>query len=358
MAGLLGGLFSRKAEADTAYRELRRSLPARDGCRPVRDDGHRRGCGKCRAAPRPDARLERGRVGRPRRPCWQDRPPACVGWRTGTRATTRGTTSSRWARLRQLPYRDVVRLTGDDPACLCHASRRIEPRDRRHPAVMTLGWFLPSLFVAPHTESLPRKLPFMLRYTLWERLPLPALAAVAFFVADPLPRLALALVLLLLLLMTGVGGALTPAWMDVIGRTIPTTLRGRFFGAANVLASAGGLLGAWDGLPPRRLSGAGELRPVLPRGHGLSRALVRRTGHRARAGRPLPPGRACRWPPISVASRRCSAATATFSGSSWVRGAATLGRDGKRVLHRPRPSDHAAPEWQVVCSRLCTWAAS
>src|SRR6059036_877463 len=76
------------------------------------------------------------------------------------------------------------------------------------PAVMTLGWFAPSLFLARHTETLPRKLPFILRYTIWERVPLPALAAVAFFLAEPAPRLALGIVLLLLLVMTGVGGAL------------------------------------------------------------------------------------------------------------------------------------------------------
>jgi len=33
------------------------------------------------------------------------------------------------------------------------------------PAVMTLGWFLPCLFAAPHTEGLTRKLPFLLRRT-------------------------------------------------------------------------------------------------------------------------------------------------------------------------------------------------
>src|SRR2546427_7325515 len=30
------------------------------------------------------------------------------------------------------------------------------------PAVMTLGWFLPSLFAAGHTEALRRKLPYVL----------------------------------------------------------------------------------------------------------------------------------------------------------------------------------------------------
>jgi MFS family permease len=112
------------------------------------------------------------------------------------------------------------------------------------PAVLTLGWFLPSLFTAHHTERLPRKLPFVLRYTIWERVPMPLLAAVAWFIAEPFPEMALLLFFGLLLVMTGTGGALMPAWMDIVGRAIPTTLRGRFFGVANVTASAGGLLGS------------------------------------------------------------------------------------------------------------------
>jgi MFS family permease len=112
------------------------------------------------------------------------------------------------------------------------------------PAVLTLGWFAPSLFVAHHVERLARKLPFVLRYTMWERLPVLVLAAVAFFVAVPAPRLALGVFFFLILMMSGTGGALMPAWMDILGRTIPTTLRGRFFGTANVAASAGGLLGS------------------------------------------------------------------------------------------------------------------
>ena len=112
------------------------------------------------------------------------------------------------------------------------------------PAVMTLGWFLPSLFAAGHTESLARKLPFVLRLTLWERVPFLLLALVAFFLATPAPAVALAALLLLLLITTGVGGVLMPAWMDIVGRAIPTRLRGRFFGVANVLGCAGGLLGS------------------------------------------------------------------------------------------------------------------
>ena len=112
------------------------------------------------------------------------------------------------------------------------------------PAVLMLGWFLPSLFTAHHTERLDRKLPFVMRYTVWERVPLPALALVAWFVAEPLPGLALALFFALLLVLSGTGGALMPAWLDIVGRAIPTTLRGRFFGVANVAGSAGGLAGS------------------------------------------------------------------------------------------------------------------
>jgi len=105
------------------------------------------------------------------------------------------------------------------------------------PAVMTLGWFLPSLFAAGHTETLARKLPFVLRYSVWERVPFAVLALAAFFLADRAPAMTLALVLLMLLVITGVGGVLMPAWMDIIGRLIPITARGRFFAFANLAAA-------------------------------------------------------------------------------------------------------------------------
>ena len=113
------------------------------------------------------------------------------------------------------------------------------------PAVMTTGWFLPSLFAAGHTESLTRRLPFVLRYTVWERVPFLLLAAVAFTIADSAPALALAVVLLSLTALATTGGILMPAWMDVVGRTIPTELRGRFFAMSNLVAAVGGLAGSF-----------------------------------------------------------------------------------------------------------------
>jgi MFS family permease len=112
------------------------------------------------------------------------------------------------------------------------------------PAVMTLGWFLPPLFAAAHTESLDRKLPFVLRYTIWERVPFAVLAAAAMWLAPTQPGLTLALLLAMLVVVTGVGGALTPAWMDIVGRAVPVTMRGRFFALTAVAAAAAGLAGS------------------------------------------------------------------------------------------------------------------
>jgi MFS family permease len=112
------------------------------------------------------------------------------------------------------------------------------------PAVMTLGWFLPPLFAAAHTETLVHKLPFVLRYTIWERVPFAVLAAAAMWLAPTRPGLTLALVLAMLVTVTGVGGILTPAWMDIVGRSVPVTIRGRFFALTAVAAAAAGLAGS------------------------------------------------------------------------------------------------------------------
>ena len=72
------------------------------------------------------------------------------------------------------------------------------------PAVMTLGWFLPSLFAAGHTETLTRKLPFLMRWTGWERAPFLLMALLAFFTAERWPGLTLGLMLLMLLLINGI----------------------------------------------------------------------------------------------------------------------------------------------------------
>jgi MFS family permease len=109
------------------------------------------------------------------------------------------------------------------------------------PAVMTVGWLLPALFAAGHAETLTRKLPFVMRYSVWERVPFVVLTVLAFVTAERMPALTLGLLLVMLLVITGSGGFLLPAWMDIVGRAVPITLRGRFFAVANVMGHLGGL---------------------------------------------------------------------------------------------------------------------
>jgi MFS family permease len=109
------------------------------------------------------------------------------------------------------------------------------------PAIMTVGWYLPPFFVAGHTESLSRKLPFIVCYTVWERVPYLVLAGVAFALAERAPGVSLAVFLVMLLLIAGTGGVLMPAWMDVVGRAVPTRLRGRFFAVTSMSAGVAGL---------------------------------------------------------------------------------------------------------------------
>jgi MFS family permease len=150
------------------------------------------------------------------------------------------------------------------------------------PAVMTVGWFLPPLFAAAHTERLERKLPFVLRWTPWERVPFAVLALVAFLVAERAPALSIVLLLLMLLIITGVGGMLMPAWMDLVGRTVPARLRGRFFGLSGLAAALGGLGGSavtsWSlgALPPATAYGVCFLGATLAVGLSwIALALVR-----------------------------------------------------------------------------------
>lgn len=112
------------------------------------------------------------------------------------------------------------------------------------PSLFVLGRALPAVFSARVIESLPRKLPFVLTYTLWERLPWLALAAAVFALAESSPEVVLALLVGTVVMVSLVGGSLGPAWMDLVGKLIPTLYRGRFFAVAGAFATGLGLLGA------------------------------------------------------------------------------------------------------------------
>src|SRR5262249_16788451 len=92
-----------------------------------------------------------------------------------------------------------------------------------------------------HTAALSHKLPFVIRWTVVERVPFVVLALVALLMAERAPGLSLAVTLLMLLVLTVCGGALMPAWLDVIGRAVPAAIQGPFFGLAGLGAGLAGL---------------------------------------------------------------------------------------------------------------------
>lgn len=107
------------------------------------------------------------------------------------------------------------------------------------PAIFSLSFLLPQLFVANHAERLPRKLPFVLLGSgLLQRLPYPLIGIALLLFAVEAPGLALLLFFIGIATAAFGGGIVTPAWFSMIGKVVPTRRRGIFFG----LADGGGLL--------------------------------------------------------------------------------------------------------------------
>lgn len=111
------------------------------------------------------------------------------------------------------------------------------------------GWYLPQLFTANWTERLPRRKPVVVNFGLLaERTPFWLLVAAA-AVAGEWAGLSLGLFLVAYAWRILGGGAVGPAWQDLIARVIPVERRGRFWGLTSSLGVgcgvAGSLLSAW-----------------------------------------------------------------------------------------------------------------
>ena len=107
------------------------------------------------------------------------------------------------------------------------------------PAIFSVSFLLPQLFVANYAERMPRKLPFILLGSgLLQRLPYPLIGLALLLWAADAPGLALALFFVGIATAAFGGGIVTPAWFTLIGKVVPVRRRGIFFG----MADSGGLL--------------------------------------------------------------------------------------------------------------------
>ncbi len=118
------------------------------------------------------------------------------------------------------------------------------------PALVQTGQMLPPLFAAPYIAPLERKLPFLLKATIGERLPWLLLAPACIIVAPRYPAGMLAITACLLAIFGLAGGICLPAWMDIVARVTPLRMRGKLFGWSGAVS---GLLGVGGGLGAERV---------------------------------------------------------------------------------------------------------
>ncbi|MEZ4669171.1 MAG: MFS transporter [Anaerolineae bacterium] len=106
-----------------------------------------------------------------------------------------------------------------------------------------IGWYLPQLLMAGRVARLRRYKPMVLRFTLHERWPFFGLAVVAWLVGVVPTEITLALTVIFYGIFSFGGGLSAIAWQSMIGKVMPKSLTGTFFGsqsgAANLLAAAG-----------------------------------------------------------------------------------------------------------------------
>jgi len=111
------------------------------------------------------------------------------------------------------------------------------------PAVVAFGSFLPPILVAPALQRRPRRKPFILAWTVVERLPFLALALLTPALALAHPTLLLGLFFALFTVSTVAGGGSVAAWLDFVAQVMPDDWRGRFFGLWTALGTLLGLAG-------------------------------------------------------------------------------------------------------------------
>lgn len=109
------------------------------------------------------------------------------------------------------------------------------------PAIHVVGWQLPQLLTVGRVQRLSRYKPMVMATTIHERLPFFGLALLAWFLPGVGRTTAIVLVFLLLIWQGFGGGWAATVWQTMIGKIIPVTWRGGFFGAqssaANLMAS-------------------------------------------------------------------------------------------------------------------------
>ncbi|MEW6752121.1 MAG: MFS transporter [Candidatus Latescibacterota bacterium] len=129
--------------------------------------------------------------------------------------------------------------------------------------VMTIGGLWPQLLASNFAEARPRKQPLYVATSAVRVATVTAMALCAYALADEHAALLVVLFPLLCFVYASASGAGGVAFMDIVGKTIPATRRGTFWGLRGFY---GGILALGTGLLVRHLLGPGG--PAFPHNYG------------------------------------------------------------------------------------------
>lgn len=108
------------------------------------------------------------------------------------------------------------------------------------PAIQHVGALLPQLLSAQQSEQLWRQKPFVLKFSVMERLPYLFVALTCLLWTAAPPAVSFAILAVSLALAALAGGYIGPAWNHMLSKVIPLGRRGLFFGLSSAV---GGMLG-------------------------------------------------------------------------------------------------------------------
>jgi len=109
--------------------------------------------------------------------------------------------------------------------------------------VSVAGWSLPQVLGAHYVAKFPVKKDMIVVVTALERIPWFLFGLFLMFFPSTEANAMLALFFLVFSITAVVSGLLTPAWLEMIAKTIPTRWRGKFFGFSFFVGSAVGTFG-------------------------------------------------------------------------------------------------------------------
>jgi len=108
------------------------------------------------------------------------------------------------------------------------------------PAVQQVGFLLPQLLTARRAERLARKKPYVVKVSVWERVPYLFIALSIFFWPGAPPWFAYLMLAVNIAVASGSGGIASPAWKAMLGKVIHPQRRGLLFSLGYGI---GGLMG-------------------------------------------------------------------------------------------------------------------